>query len=100
MKVPWPLQVISAGCPPCQNRNFRANWITLALPDDVIRPICAPDESDAFGFERFTELKILKNSERNCTRWPSLPGMRKFLNTARFVVASGGPINAFRPTFP
>src|SRR5437899_281583 len=32
-----------------QNRNFRANWITLALPDDVIRPICTPDESDAFN---------------------------------------------------
>src|SRR5213593_907932 len=31
-------QPAGADAPPCQNRNFRANWITRAPPDDVIRP--------------------------------------------------------------
>ena len=65
-----------------------------------MRPKLAPAEKLVFGFERFTELNRLKNSERNCIRIPSRSGSGKLRNTARLVAAEVGPSRAVFQKYP
>src|SRR5579862_1856007 len=56
-----------------------------------------------FAFVRFTRLKTLKNSVRNCTFAPSFPmnhGILMFLITEKSVLAYPGPWKVLRPRLP
>jgi len=52
---------------------------------------------------KFTRLKTLKNSVRNCRFAPYPPmnhGILRFLITEKSVLAKPGPWNVFRPKLP
>ena len=51
-----------------------------------------------FGFEKFTQLKMLKNSERNSNRVPSVTG--KYLTMLKSIFFWPGPVRMFLPDVP
>lgn len=89
----------------CYQSSFRPNWICrdvveVALITPAVLDGAEPADvnTTGFGVEKFVWLRILKNSDRNCSFNFSESG--NSLSAEKSSVANPGPVNTSRPTFP